>query len=322
MPRRWPGRTAVSLTTGRSSAPATGSFLPIVKSAPPEVADAAWVQTEVDRFVLARLEAAGLKPNAPAERHLLIRRAYLDLTGLPPTPEEVAAFLADESPGAFAKVVDRLLASPHYGERWGRHWLDVARYSDGHGGFLDDRACRNAWRYRDWVVEALNADMPYDQFVRQIAGDALKENPIPWRPASLASVPTYISDGGDPEAGCQSEAETLDDRVDTFSRGFLGLTVSCARCHDHKFDPIPHRLLRHRRRLPQHRSAASTRWLPRPKWKRSKRHRRPCDAQDQKLKDLVRRRRQRLGEEAEGGGRAAGRGAQTRTAALRRGWRI
>jgi hypothetical protein len=210
-----------------------------VKSSQPEVTDAAWIQNEVDRFVLARLEAAGLKPNAPAERHLLIRRAFLDLTGLPPSPEQVAAFLADESPEAFAKVVDPLLASPHYGERWARHWLDVARYSDGHGGFGDDRALPNAWRYRDWVVAAFNTDMPYDQFVtRQIAGDALKENPDPVATGFFVVGPTYKDDGGDPEAKAVFEAETLSDRVDTFSRAFLGLTAACARCHDHKFDPI------------------------------------------------------------------------------------
>jgi hypothetical protein len=215
------------------------AFRPVVKSSQPEVTDAAWIQNEVDRFVLARLEAAGLKPNAPAERHLLIRRAFLDLTGLPPSPEQVAAFLADESPEAFAKVVDPLLASPHYGERWARHWLDVARYSDGHGGFGDDRALPNAWRYRDWVVAAFNTDMPYDQFVtRQIAGDALKENPDPVATGFFVVGPTYKDDGGDPEAKAVFEAETLSDRVDTFSRAFLGLTAACARCHDHKFDPI------------------------------------------------------------------------------------
>ena len=215
------------------------AFRPVVKSSQPEVTDAAWIQNEVDRFVLARLEAAGLKPNAPAERHLLIRRAFLDLTGLPPSPEQVAAFLADESPEAFAKVVDPLLASPHYGERWARHWLDVARYSDGHGGFGDDRALPNAWRYRDWVVAAFNTDMPYDQFVtRQIAGDALKENPDPVATGFFVVGLTYKDDGGDPEAKAVFEAETLSDRVDTFSRAFLGLTAACARCHDHKFDPI------------------------------------------------------------------------------------
>ncbi|MFN0125463.1 MAG: PSD1 and planctomycete cytochrome C domain-containing protein [Verrucomicrobiales bacterium] len=243
----WPGSDAAVVAGPHGEEPydwakfRTGhwSFLPIVKSAPPEVTDTAWVQAEVDRFVLAGLETAGLKPNPPAERHLLIRRAYLDLTGLPPSPEQVAAFLADDSAGAFAKVVDLLLASAHYGERWARHWLDVARYSDGHGGFGDDLALPNAWRYRDWVVAALNSDMPYDQFVtRQIAGDALKENPDPVATGFFVVGPTYKDDGGDPEAKAVFQAETLSDRVDTFSRAFLGLTAACARCHDHKFDPI------------------------------------------------------------------------------------
>jgi len=214
------------------------AFKPIVKPAVPPVSDGSWPHAEIDRFVLASLEASGLSPNPPAEKHLLIRRAYLDLTGLPPSPEKVAAFLADESSDAFTKVVDSLLASEQYGERWARHWLDVARYSDVHGGF-DDRGLPNAWRYRDWVVRALNADIPYDQFItRQIAGDLLEADPDPAATGLFAIGPTYSSDGGDPEAKAQAEAETLADRVDTFSRGLLGLTVACARCHDHKFDPI------------------------------------------------------------------------------------
>ena len=215
------------------------SFRPIVKSAPPEVTDAAWVKSDIDRFVLARLEAAGLKPNVPAERNLLIRRAFLDLTGLPPSTEQVSAFLADESPEAFAKVVDSLLESTQYGERWARHWLDVARYCDGYGGNGDGDPLPNAWRYRDWVVASLNADMPYDQFVvRQIAGDELRDNPDHVATGFFFVGPRYADDGGDPEAKALYEAETLSDRVDTFSRAFLGLTAACARCHDHKFDHI------------------------------------------------------------------------------------
>ena len=214
------------------------AFRPIVKPPVPAVQDGTWTRTEIDHFVLAGLEAAGLAPNLPAEKHLLIRRAALDLTGLPPTPEQVAVFLADDSPEAFAKVVDALLASDAYGERWARHWLDVARYSDVHGGF-DAKAIASTWRYRDWVVQALNADLPYDQFLtRQIAGDLLEGVPDPAATGLFACGPTYSSDGGDAEAQAQAEAETLADRVDTFSRGLLGLTVACARCHDHKFDPI------------------------------------------------------------------------------------
>ena len=216
------------------------AFRQVVKPEPPKVKNAGWVRNPIDRFVLARLQAARLKPAPPAEKHVLIRRAYLDLTGLPPTPEEVAAFLGNASPGAFAKVVDALLASPQYGERWGRHWLDVARYSDGLGGFLDAEALPEAWRYRDWVVAALNRDLPYDEFVRaQIAGDLISDDrDLAVATGFFAVGPTYISDGGDPEATAQAQAETLADRVDTFSRAFLGLTVACARCHDHKFDPI------------------------------------------------------------------------------------
>ena len=215
------------------------SFRPIVRSVPPEVTDAAWVKSEIDRFVLARLEAAGLKPNVPADRNLLVRRVFLDLTGLPPSPEQVADFLSDESPEALAKVVDSLLGSVHYGERWARHWLDVARYCDGYGGNGDGDPLPNAWRYRDWVVASLNADMPYDQFVvRQIAGDTLSDNPDHVATGFFFVGPTYRDDGGDPEARALYEAETLSDRVDTFSRAFLGLTAACARCHDHKFDPI------------------------------------------------------------------------------------
>ena len=129
---------------------------------------------------------------------------------------------------------------PHYGERWGRHWLDVARYSDGFGGFLDNQGQPHAWRYRDWVIEALNRDLPFNEFVRlQIAGDLIDSENGAVATGFFALGPTYISDGGDPDATAQARSETLDDRVDTLSRGILGMTVSCARCHDHKFDPIP-----------------------------------------------------------------------------------
>ncbi len=215
------------------------SFKPMIKAEPPSVTDPLWPRSPIDHFTLAKLEAAGLQPNDAAEKLTLIRRAYLDLIGLPPTPEQVEAFLNDTGSEALAKVVDELLASRHYGERWSRHWLDVARYSDGLGGFGDNRALPDAWRYRDWVVNALNADMPYDEFVaRQIAGDVLEKDPDPIATGFFVVGPSYTSDGGDPEAKAQAEAETLSDRVDTFSRAFLGLTAACARCHDHKFDPI------------------------------------------------------------------------------------
>ena len=219
------------------------SFRPIENPAPPPVANIDWPQNSVDRFILARLEAASLSPGAPAASRVLVRRIYLDLTGLPPTAEEVATFVraAEQNrPLAVSKLVDRLLASPRYGERWGRHWLDVARFSDGLGGFTNSRDNYEAWRYRDWVIEAFNQDQPYDEFVNlQIAGDLRGSGEAAIATGFFALGPVYKSDGGDPDSIAQSKSETLDDRVDTLSRGLLGLTASCARCHDHKFDPIP-----------------------------------------------------------------------------------
>jgi len=224
------------------------SFRPLTKPAPPAVKDAGWAKAPVDRFILAALEARKLQPAAAADKRTLIRRASLDLIGLPPLPEEVEVFLKDSSPNAFAKVVDRLLSSPHYGERWGRYWLDVARYAedDVRGGSPKGREVYpNAWRYRDWVIEAINRDMPYNAFVRaQIAGDLLdpQGNTAEAAPASGLAAGTgflglgvWIYDNTPPPEG---RANERDDRVDTLTRGFLGLTVACARCHDHKYDPI------------------------------------------------------------------------------------
>ena len=243
----WPGSDSTAVAKGSKSAGYDWekfrrehwSFKPITPIDPPEVKNTKWVKSNIDRFVMARLEAAKMMPNPGAEKHILIRRAYLDLIGIPPTPEQVKAFINDAKPDSLARVVDELLRSKHYGERWARHWLDVARYSDGLGGFLDAADLPNAWRYRDWVVQSLNEDMPYNEFViRQIAGDVRKPETDAVATGFFAVGPTYISDGGDPEATLQAQAETLADRVDTFSRAFLGLTVACARCHDHKFDPI------------------------------------------------------------------------------------
>ena len=185
------------------------------------------------------MEQKGLHPVAPADKRTLLRRATFDLIGLPPTPEEIDAFLADDSPDAFAKVVDRLLASPHYGERWARHWLDVARYGEDQAHTFQARLYPGGYRYRDWVIKAFNDDMPYDRFVtEQIAGDLLKTGePTDRLPALgfFALGPHYYMDAGEAKA---AEAAELDDRVDVLGRGFLGLTVACARCHDHKFDPI------------------------------------------------------------------------------------
>ena len=210
------------------------AFRPVADPPAPAVKDTAWPRTAVDRFVLARLEAAGLRPVEPADRRTLIRRVTFDLTGLPPTPEEVAAFVNDPAPDAFAKVVDRLLASPHYGERWARHWLDVARYGEDQAHTFQARKYPQGFRYRDWLIRAFNDDLPYDRFVtEQIAADLLDG---PGRLERLPAVgffalgPVYY---GDPK-----RLDQIDDRIDTLSRGFLGLTVACARCHDHKFDPI------------------------------------------------------------------------------------
>jgi hypothetical protein len=210
------------------------SFQPIKQVGPPPLGDASWPKSPIDQFVLAKLEEAGLKPVAPADKRTLIRRATFDLIGLPPTPEEIDAFLADDSSDAFARVIDRLLASPHYGERWGRHWLDVARYGEDQAHTFQARLYPNGYRYRDWVIKALNDDMPYDRFVmEQIAADQLDEPNREERLAALgffALGPVYYG---------KAVFDELDDRVDTLSRGLLGLTVACARCHNHKFDPIP-----------------------------------------------------------------------------------
>jgi mono/diheme cytochrome c family protein len=202
------------------------SFQPIKRISPPNVKDASWARTEIDRFLASKLEARGLRPVHQADRRTLIRRAAYDLTGLPPTFEDVEAFEHDRSPDAFAKVIDRLLASPRYGERWGRLWLDVARYSDDRLDSERDNPYPASFRYRDWVIQAIQNDLPYDVFVKaQIAGDQLPD-PEKYR----AALGFYAL-----------SPEMQDDRVDATARGFLGLTVACAQCHDHKYDPIPTR---------------------------------------------------------------------------------
>ncbi|MEK6238954.1 MAG: PSD1 and planctomycete cytochrome C domain-containing protein [Planctomycetales bacterium] len=219
------------------------SFQPVRKPDSPQVADASWAKNEIDKFILVKLQEAKLPPSKLAAPQTLIRRAYFDLIGLPPTPEPVEQFVAAceiDADAAFKKLVDKLLESPQYGERWGRHWLDVARYSDGLGGFLDNAALPNAWRYRDWVVNAFNHDMPYDQFVmKQIAGDLIDDGQAAVATGFFALGPTYRSDGGDAEATAEAMAETLSDRIDTLGRGMLAMTLACSRCHDHKFDPLP-----------------------------------------------------------------------------------
>jgi hypothetical protein len=222
------------LTASASPGPAHWAFLPVRRVAPPPVQDRKWVRSPVDAFVLARLEAAGLNPSPPAAKRTLIRRATIDLWGIPPSIEEIQAFEADSTPDAFARVVDRLLASPRYGERWGRHWLDVARYADTKGYvFTQERRYPYAYTYRDYVIAALNADLGYDQFiVDQIAADQFAEGGDRRALAAMGFLTLgrrFLND----------QNEIIDDRIDVVCRGLLGLTVTCARCHDHKYDPIP-----------------------------------------------------------------------------------
>jgi len=252
----WPHDVAAStggqFRTGGSSVTAAErafwSFQPVKDSPPPEVRDTAWPRKPLDRFVLARLEAEGLKPAGLAEKRTLLRRVTFDLIGLPPTPEEIDAFVVDDTPEALARVVDRLLASPHYGERWGRHWLDVARYAEDQAHTFSARLYPQGYRYRDWVVKSFNDDLPYDRFLQeQIAGDLLDKelaSTDEGQAARMARLPAlgFFALGPvyykNTDKG-KAEADELDDRIDTLTRGMLGLTVSCARCHDHKFDPIP-----------------------------------------------------------------------------------
>ena len=239
----WPGaESAVRTTKGITAADREHwAFQPVLDPAPPEVKDRGWVRNPVDRFVLARLEAARLAPAAPAEKLKLLRRVTYDLIGLPPTPAEIAEFEADSSPEAFDRVVERLLASSQYGERWGRHWLDVARYAES-TGMDEDHGYPYAWRYRDYVVDAFNSDLPYDRFViEQVAGDLLPPSSGE-RVNSRGIVATGLLALGPKPLAQQDRVQMIydvvDEQIDVVSKAFLGLTVTCARCHDHKFDPI------------------------------------------------------------------------------------
>jgi hypothetical protein len=210
------------------------SLRPVKRPALPAVKAAAWCRNPIDRFILAKLEAKGLAPAPQADRRTLLRRVTFDLIGLPPTPQEVDAFLADRSAHAYEKVVDRLLADPRYGERWGRHWLDVARYADTKGYvFVEDAVFHNAYNYRDYVIRSFNEDLPYDRFIiQQLAADRL---PIGDDRRSLAAL-GFLTLG---RRFLNDPVLINDDRIDVTCRGLMGLTVGCARCHDHKFDPIP-----------------------------------------------------------------------------------
>ncbi len=219
------------------------SLRPPVRQVTPSVANSAWVQQPIDAFILARLEAAGLQPTSPADRRTLLRRVTFDLTGLPPTLEQQQTSLNDESPAAYTRLVDQLLASPQHGERWGRHWLDVARYAEDNtnmGPF--NGPYHHAWRYRDWVVRAMNEDVPYDEFiVRQLATDFLPETG-PEDHAALGFqglAPSYHKEVALAQVALENRyADEWEDRIDAIGRGLLGLTLACARCHDHKYDPV------------------------------------------------------------------------------------
>jgi hypothetical protein len=244
----WP-ETGMAPTNGRREMVVTDedrghwSYRPLKAVAPPAVRDTVWCRTPVDRFIVAALEACGIRPNPPADRRTLIRRLYFDMLGLPPTSEEVEAFIADPRPAAYGELVERLLASPRYGERWGRHWLDVARYADSDG--LESDADRpNAYHYRDFVIQALNDDLPYQTFVRwQLAGDEYEPDNPRARAATgfLTAAPTEVLSVSMEEEKLRLRFNELDDMAVTTASAFLGLTLGCARCHDHKFDAIPTR---------------------------------------------------------------------------------
>jgi len=212
------------------------AFRPLAEVDPPAVNDAAWLRTPIDRFVLARMEQEGLAPLPAADRLTLLRRVTFDLTGLPPTPEDVQDFLKDDSADAYEKVVQRLLASPAYGERWAQHWLDIARFAET-DGFEHDHVRPNAWRYRDWVIDAVNRDLPYDEFVRQqLAGDLLK----PADPAAMIATGFLLCGPDMPDINSQDERRhtLLNEMTSTVGAVFLAMQVGCAQCHDHKFDPV------------------------------------------------------------------------------------
>ena len=230
----WPESAGMLTAANASQTGPHWAFQPVAAPQLPLPADASWVRTPIDAFVLSRLEAEGLQPSPEADRRTLIRRLSYTLTGLPPTPEAVEQFVASNDPLAYERLVDRLLDSPHYGEHWARHWLDVARYSDTKGYVYarEERVWVHAWSYRDWVVSALNRDLPYDRFLLlQMAADQVADR----RPEDLAAM-GFLTLG---RRFLGVERDIIDDRIDVVTRGTMGLTVSCARCHDHKYDPIP-----------------------------------------------------------------------------------
>ncbi len=239
----WPAEKAKATTAEAKPKPRPWSFEPVRAVEPPAVADESWPLTPIDRFLLAALESRGLTPSPEADRRTWLRRVTFDLTGLPPTIEEIDTFLADDRPEAYERVVDRLLDSPRYGERWARHWLDVVRFAETSGHEFD-YDIPFAWRYRDYVIRALNADLPYDRFVvEHVAGDLVpspRRDPATGRNESLVGTAFYRLHEGthSPVDLPDDRAARLDNQVDVLGKAFLGLTIACARCHDHKFDPI------------------------------------------------------------------------------------
>ena len=224
------------------------AYQPIKDHVPPTVKNGSWPRNEIDQFIVAELDAREMQPAPPADRRTWLRRAAFDLTGLPPTPDDLEAFLVEDSGEAFERVVDRLLASPEYGPRWARHWLDIARYADYHDGNPKARTAScdplQAWRYRDWVVQSFNRDLPFDQFiVHQIAGDLLPNPDGGELYADGLIATTFLTNGSWDRGDADKEkmvSDMVDDNIDTIGKAFMGLTIGCARCHDHKFDPISH----------------------------------------------------------------------------------
>ncbi len=232
--------SGVSVAPASFAGPPEGAkhwaFAPVVRPALPDAADVLWSRNPIDRLIRAKMQAERVNPVPAADRRTLIRRLYLDLIGLPPTPGEVALFLEDRSPDAVEKVVDDLLARPQYGERWARHWLDVVRYADTNG-YERDGAKPNAWRYRDYVIDALNHDKPYDQFVtQQLAGDEVEGSDAV---SQIATTFLRLGTLDDEPADAKVDRyDQLDDVLGTAATAFLGITLRCARCHDHKYEPF------------------------------------------------------------------------------------
>ena len=218
------------------------AYQPLKAPAIPKTKNTSWPSGDIDRFILARLEVAGLTPGPDAKNIVMVRRLYFDLIGLPPTPEQIAQFVNDKSPKAYENLVDRLLKSPRFGERWGRHWLDVTRFAESMS--LRGILLKHAWRYRDYVIEAFNDDRPYDQFLtQQLAGDLLKATSVDAQRQNLIAT-TFLVMGDtllENQNKSQLDMDFVDEQLDVIGKGLLAQTITCARCHDHKFDPIPTR---------------------------------------------------------------------------------